>query len=77
MATPDIAPYNNYIGNGVTTEFSVAFPYIKKDFVKVYVRGDGESQEEMSPVTDWSTRLQTANIGSCTCFWNSAISSSI
>ena len=53
MATPDIAPYNNYIGNGVTTEFSVGFPYIKKDFVTVYVRRDGESQEKMSPVTDW------------------------
>lgn len=53
MATPDIAPYNNYIGNGVTTEFSVGFPYIKKDFIHIYIRRKDQPQTSLDPETDW------------------------
>lgn len=52
MATQDIAPYNTYTGNGVTTEFSVGFPYINASFVHVYVRRVGEEQVEI-PSTDF------------------------
>lgn len=52
MATPDIAPYNTYTGNGVTTEFSVGFPYINASFVHVYVRRVDEEQVEI-PSTDF------------------------
>lgn len=53
MATPDIVPYNKYIGNGATTEFSVSFPYIKPEFVHVYIRRVGYGQEELT-ADDWS-----------------------
>lgn len=53
MATPDIEPYNNYLGNDVTTEFPVSFPYIKPEFVKVYLRLAGEEQQALDASTDW------------------------
>ena len=52
MATPDIAPYNKYQGNGSTTQFSVGFPYINKDFIHVYIKRAEQDQEEVS-TSDW------------------------
>lgn len=52
MATPEQNPYNTYLGNGVTTEFSIGFSYINPSFIHVYVkRGDGEQVE--IPSTDF------------------------
>jgi len=53
MATPDIAPYNTYEGNGSTTEFSVSFPYLKKEFVVVYIKREDEDQEKLIQGSDW------------------------
>lgn len=47
MATPGIAPYNNYTGNGVTTEFSVGFPYLRREFVSVYIKRTDDPQEQV------------------------------
>lgn len=52
MATPDIAPFNKYIGNGATTQFSVGFPYIDTDFIHVYIKRADSDQEEVN-TTDW------------------------
>lgn len=52
MATPDIAPFNKYIGNGATTQFSVGFPYIDTDFIHVYIKRADSDQEEVE-ATDW------------------------
>lgn len=52
MATPNINPFNKYIGNGATTQFSVGFPYIKSEYVHVYIRRTNSPQEEVSP-SDW------------------------
>lgn len=52
MATPDIAPFNKYIGNGATTQFSVGFPYISADFVHVYIKRTDSDQEEVD-ASDW------------------------
>lgn len=52
MATPDIAPFNKYIGNGATTQFSVGFPYIDTDFIHVYIKRANSDQEEVE-TTDW------------------------
>lgn len=49
MATPDIETYNKYYGNGETTEFSVSFPYSKREYVKVYVRRVGFEQVSVDP----------------------------
>lgn len=68
MATPAISPYNTYFGNGVATEFSIDFPYIKKAFIKVYVRRDGEEQVEINSnnfdwVNDTTIRYPGENSG--------------
>jgi hypothetical protein len=49
MATPNIETYNKYYGNGETTEFSVSFPYSKREYVKVYVRRVGFEQVSVDP----------------------------
>lgn len=53
MATPEQTPYNTYLGNGVTTEFSIGFDYTDTDSVKVYIKRSG-GEEELLPNTDYS-----------------------
>lgn len=53
MATPEQTPYNTYLGNGVTTEFSIGFNYTDTDSVKVYIKRSG-GEEELLPNTDYS-----------------------
>lgn len=53
MATPEQNPYNTYLGNGVTTEFSIGFTYTNEGSVKVYVKRSG-GEEELLTNTDYS-----------------------
>lgn len=48
MATAEVSTYNKYLGNGVTTEFSIGFPYLKREYVKVYVKRKDSEQESVS-----------------------------
>lgn len=45
MSTQNIPVYNQYLGNGVAKEFSIGFPYLKKDYVKVYLLRKDRTQE--------------------------------
>lgn len=56
MATELVNPYNRYIGNGATTEFSIGFPYINKEYVKVYVKKIGSSEVKLD-----STQFEFVN----------------
>lgn len=53
MATPEQNPYNTYLGNDVTTEFSIGFKYTNEDSVKVYIKRSG-GEETLLPNTDYS-----------------------
>ena len=53
MATPNIDSFNKYQGNGSTTQFSVSFPYLNKNFVKVYVKRVGDIEKQIAS-TDYS-----------------------
>lgn len=67
MATPEQTPYNTYLGNGVTTEFSIGFNYTDTGSVKVYIKRS-EGEEELLPDTDYSfvneTTLKFPAVGS-------------
>ncbi len=56
MATELVNSYNRYIGNGATTEFSIGFPYINKEYVKVYVKKIGEQEVKLD-----STQFEFVN----------------
>lgn len=53
MATSNVKSYNNYSGNGASTEFSIDFPYIKKDFISVYLRRYGGEQQKLTVDVDY------------------------
>ena len=38
MATENVETWVRYFGNGEATQFSVTFPYIKQEYVKVYIQ---------------------------------------
>lgn len=42
MSTPNIATVIRYEGNGVATQFTIPFPYQKREYVKVYIARKGE-----------------------------------
>lgn len=45
MSTQNVPVYNQYLGNGVATQFSIGFPYLNRDYVKVYLlRKDGAQE---------------------------------
>lgn len=54
MSVENINPYNKYQGNGVTTEFSVDFPYNNKTDVVVYLKNEGEAQQTLVVNTDYT-----------------------
>ena len=53
MSVPQVNSYNKYQGNGVTTEFSVGFPYNNKSDVKVYLRRLNDIQQVLEENTDY------------------------
>lgn len=48
MATENVPVYNQYQGNGVATDFSIGFPYLEKEYVKVYIKRSDGVQETLS-----------------------------
>lgn len=45
MSTKNVPVFNKYLGNGVATQFSIGFPYLERDYVKVYLlRKDGAQE---------------------------------
>lgn len=48
MATENVPVYNQYIGNGLATRFSIGFPYLDRDYVKVYIKRVGGVEEELT-----------------------------
>lgn len=38
MATENVPVYNQYLGNGSANRFSISFPYLSRDYVKVYIK---------------------------------------
>ena len=53
MSVPQVNSYNKYQGNGVTTEFSVGFPYNNKSDVKVYLRRLNDVQQVLEENADY------------------------
>ena len=54
MSVPNIEAFNKYKGNGLSTEFSVSFPYNDKSHVKVYLkRKDAIFQETLEENLDY------------------------
>ena len=37
MSTENVEVFNRYRGNGAATQFSIGFPYLKREYVKVYL----------------------------------------
>ena len=54
MATLNVKSYNNYSGNGASTEFSIDFPYISKDYISVYLRRYGGEQQKLTVDVDYA-----------------------
>lgn len=48
MATENVPVYNQYVGNGLATRFSIGFPYLDRDYVKVYIKRVGGVEEELT-----------------------------
>lgn len=48
MATENVPVYNQYIGNGLATRFSIGFPYLDRDYVKVYIKRVSGVEEELT-----------------------------
>lgn len=47
MATENVPVFNKYDGNGAATEFSIGFPYLDTNFIKVYIKRIGEEEEKL------------------------------
>lgn len=47
MSTENVEVFNRYYGNGVATQFSIGFPYLKREFVKVYLYKKDTDEEEV------------------------------
>lgn len=48
MATENVPVFNQYVGNGEATRFSIGFPYLDKKYVKVYIKRLDGVQEELT-----------------------------
>ena len=48
MATEDVPVFNQYIGNGSATRFSIGFPYLDRKYVKVYIKRVEGVEEELT-----------------------------
>lgn len=76
MATENVPVFNKYEGNGAATEFSIGFPYLDTNFIKVYIKRIGEEEEKLDdsrfsfvndttikfPVLDTDTVLQEGEV---------------
>ena len=47
MSTENVEVFNKYYGNGVATQFSIGFPYLRREFVKVYLYKKETNEEVM------------------------------
>lgn len=47
MSTENVEVFNRYYGNGVATQFSIGFPYLKREFVKVYLYKKDTDEENV------------------------------
>ena len=47
MSTENVEVFNRYYGNGVATQFSIGFPYLKREFVKVYLYKKDTDEEKV------------------------------
>lgn len=47
MSTKNVEVFNRYYGNGVATQFSIGFPYLKREFVKVYLYKKDTDEEKV------------------------------
>lgn len=45
MSTENVDVFNKYQGNGVATQFSIGFPYLKREYVKVYLYRKATGEE--------------------------------
>lgn len=45
MSTENVEVFNKYQGNGVATQFSIGFPYLKREYVKVYLYREASGEE--------------------------------
>jgi hypothetical protein len=45
MSTENVEVFNKYQGNGVATQFSIGFPYLKREYVKVYLYRKATGEE--------------------------------
>ena len=53
MSTENVEVFNKYLGNGVATQFSIGFPYQKKEFIKVYLYTAVEDKETLLPASEY------------------------
>lgn len=47
MSTPNVPTIVRYTGDGVATEFTIPFPYQRKEYVKVYISREGETEDTL------------------------------
>ena len=47
MSTENVEVFNRYYGNGAATQFSIGFPYLKREFVKVYLYKKDTDEEKV------------------------------
>lgn len=47
MSTSNVPVFNKYLGNGVATQFSISFPYLKREYIKVYLYRAETDKEEL------------------------------
>ena len=45
MSTENVEVFNKYQGNGAATQFSIGFPYLKREYVKVYLYREASGKE--------------------------------
>ena len=53
MSTENVEVFNKYLGNGVATQFSIGFPYQKKEFVNVYLYTAVDDKETLLPTNEY------------------------
>lgn len=61
MSTENVEVFNKYYGNGVATQFSIGFPYLRREFVKVYLYKK-ETDEEVMLSSDQFAFVNDATI---------------
>lgn len=59
MATENVNTWVRYFGNGEATQFSVTFPYIKQEYVKVYLQRVDDDEPTLLDSTRYSFTTDT------------------